>query len=99
MKIVWARLTGPADGHPSVIPLLLEGDAKESLPPVLQAQAFCDFRNDDDYFNVALELLLSLYGISSRHDAALALEEATGGRWIRSSFIRDFIRRRRTSNG
>jgi hypothetical protein len=79
MKIVWARLTGPADGHPSVIPLLLEGDAKESLPPVLQAQAFSDFRNDDDYFNVALELLLSLYGISSRHDAAMHWKKQLAG--------------------
>lgn len=69
MKIVWARLTGPAVGHPAVIPLLLEGDAKESLPPVLQAQAFSDFRDDARYFEVALDLLLGLYAIPPRHPA------------------------------
>ena len=69
MKIVWARLTGPANGHPAVIPLLLEGDVKESLPPVLHAQAFSDFRNDERYFDIALELLIGLYGISPRHPA------------------------------
>jgi len=71
MKVVWARLTGPADGHAAVIPLLLEGDPSESLPPVLQAQAHSDFRNDDRYFDTALDLLLSLYGIPPRDPSAM----------------------------
>ena len=71
MKVVWSRLTGPADGHAAVIPLLLAGDAKESLPPVLRTQVASDFRNDARYFDVALELLLSLYGIEPRHAAAI----------------------------
>ncbi len=71
MKVVWSRLTGPADGHAAVIPLLLAGDPKESLPPVLQAHVASDFRDDDRYFDIALELLLSLYGIEPRHAAAI----------------------------
>ena len=69
IKVVWARLTGPADGHPAVIPLMLEGDVNESLPLVLQAHAFSDFRIDDRYFDIALELLIGLDEISPRHPA------------------------------
>lgn len=71
MKVVWSRLTGPAGDHAAVIPLLLAGAPKESLPPVLRAHVNSDFRNDDHYFDVALDLLLTLYGIKPRHPAAI----------------------------
>lgn len=79
MKVVWARLTGPPDQHAAVIPLLLEGEPQESLPPVLRAHVSSDFRNVDRYFDTALDLLLGLYGIPPRHPAVIHWKQELAG--------------------
>jgi hypothetical protein len=52
-----------------VLPLLLEGNPAEALPPALTTRVFSDFRDDARYFDTALDLLLSLYEIPPRHPA------------------------------
>jgi hypothetical protein len=69
MDLISVRLHGTPAEKATVIPLLLEGEPKESLPPALQTSVRSDFRDDDRYFDTALDLLLALYGVSPRHPA------------------------------
>lgn len=71
MDQVSARLLGTEARKQTVIPLLLEGEKEQVFPPALTTRVYSDFRNDDRYFDVALELLLSLYGIGPRQAAAI----------------------------
>ena len=85
MDQISARLLGTEAEKKTVIPLLLEGEPKESLPPALQTRVRSDFRNDDHYFDTALDLLLGLYGIPPRHLAVAhwkqQLSGGQHGRW------------------
>ncbi|OWK35021.1 High-affnity carbon uptake protein Hat/HatR [Fimbriiglobus ruber] len=69
--LISARLLGTEAEKASVTLLLLAGEPKESLPPALQTDVYFDFRNDDRYFDTALDLLLALYRIDPRHPAAI----------------------------
>ena len=60
-----AVMRGPEKRKATVIPLLLDGTHTKSLPPCLHDQVFSDFRKSEDYFDVALDLLLSLFGIGA----------------------------------
>lgn len=55
----------------TVIPLLLEGEKETAFPPALRTRVYSDFRTDDRYFEVAIELLLSLYNIGPRDAVAV----------------------------
>ncbi len=46
-----------------VLPILLEGSAGESLPPLFQNRIHGDFREPEIYLRSMLDLLLALYGI------------------------------------
>jgi hypothetical protein len=71
MDQVSARLLGSEKKKQTVIPLLLEGEREDAFPPALTTRVHSDFRDDDRYFDVALDLLLGLYGIGPRHKAAI----------------------------
>jgi len=71
MDQVAARLLGTEPQKQTVIPLLLEGEMEAAFPPALRTRVYSDFRDDDRYFDIALELLLSLYGIGPRHASAI----------------------------
>lgn len=71
MDQVATRLLGTEAQKQTVIPLLLEGEKTEAFPPALHTRVYCDFRNDDRYFDIALDLLLSLYSIGPRHASAI----------------------------
>ncbi len=63
MHLVNQRLTGTEAERETVIGLLLSGEEKTSFPPLLRGRYFADFRHEDDYFAVAFDLMLTLYGI------------------------------------
>jgi len=79
MDQVSARLLGTEQQKQTVIPLLLEGEKETAFPPALRTRVYSDFRNEDRYFEVALELLLSLYGIGPRDPAALHWKQQLQG--------------------
>ena len=79
MDQVSARLLGSEADKKTVLPLLLEGNPKEALPPALTTRVYGDFRDDTRYFETALDLLLSLYEISSRHKAGLHWKKQLAG--------------------
>ena len=59
MHLVNQRLTGTEAERETVIGLLLSGEEKTSFPPMLRSRYFADFRNEDDYFAVAFDLMLT----------------------------------------
>jgi small GTP-binding protein len=70
------RMRGPEIRKKTVVPVLLEGNNQEALPPCLHNQVFCDFHNEDEYFRSAFDLILSLYGIQPNHPAVADLRES-----------------------
>jgi hypothetical protein len=63
MHLVNQRLKGTEAERETVIGLLLSGEERTSFPPMLRGRYYADFRNEDDYFAVAFDLMLTLYGI------------------------------------
>ncbi len=79
MDQISARLLGIEAEKTTVIPLLLEGESNESLPPSLLTRVRSDFRDDDRYFDTTLDLLLSLYVIPPRHPAVTHWKQKLSG--------------------
>jgi small GTP-binding protein len=52
-----------------VLPLLLAGNERVSLPPSLRRRVYADFRDETAYFATAFDLFVSLYGIAFDHPA------------------------------
>jgi len=73
------RMRGTEKQKRTVVPILCEADLSESLPPCLQDQVFCDFRQQEDYFIAAFGLILSLYGIAPNDPAVTDLRESLSG--------------------
>ncbi len=70
------RLLGTELQKASVLPLLLDGEKTASLPPLLHGRVYADFRNEDDYFITAFDLILCLYGIAPSDPAVADLRES-----------------------
>lgn len=79
MDLISARLLGVEAQKATVIPLLLEGEPKEALPPALRTRVRSDFRDDDRYFDTALNLLIALYQIDPRHAAVAHWKQKLSG--------------------
>ncbi len=60
----------------AVSPILLEGTEKSSFPDLLAGYVYADFRNGDQYFIAAFNLILSLYDIAPNHPAVADLVES-----------------------
>jgi hypothetical protein len=59
-----------------ILPVLLAGTAETSLPPLLQPRVHGDFRNEQDYFVAAFDLMTSVYDLPSQHDVIRELRES-----------------------
>jgi hypothetical protein len=69
-------MRGTEEQRGTVVPVPPEGDIAESLPPCLHDQVFCDFREEEEYFVAAFDLILSLYGIGPSDRAVADLRES-----------------------
>ncbi len=76
VKLISQRLMGTEEECQSVVPLLLAGDEKRSLPPLVYDSNHADFRKGNDYFATAFDLILSLYEIDFRDQAVDDLRES-----------------------
>ena len=74
--MVSPRMLGTEAEKESVLPVLLAGDVKKSFPIWLQSRVYADFRIERDYFSMAFDLILSLYGISHGNPAVADLRES-----------------------
>lgn len=70
------RLLGTEEQKSSVLPLLLTGEQRAALPPLLHGRVYADFRNDEAYFTTAFDLILSLYNLPPTHSAVADLRES-----------------------
>jgi small GTP-binding protein len=76
MDLINQRLIGNEQEKATVLPLLLAGSEKESLPPLTQGKVYCDFRQPELYFQSLFDLILTLYRISFDIPAIGDLREA-----------------------
>ncbi|HEX8853181.1 MAG TPA: toll/interleukin-1 receptor domain-containing protein, partial [Pyrinomonadaceae bacterium] len=75
VDLINLRLIGTEKEKKTVMPLLLEGNAQTSLPPLMQGRVYSDFRPESRYFATLFDLILSLYRISFYHPAVSDLRE------------------------
>ena len=73
IHLINTRLMG---GEEIVLPVLLAGDERAALPPLVRGRVFADFRDDAAYFANAFDLILSLYRLSRRLAAVADLRES-----------------------
>ena len=72
-ELIGKRMIGSQGRKGSVHPVLLEGTEESAFPHLLQGKVYADFREAESYFDVALNLLLSLYGIKPTEAVATEL--------------------------
>jgi hypothetical protein len=51
----------------------LAGEESEAFPPLLRGRVFSDFRNEEDYFRTAFDLILTIYQIPPSNEAVADL--------------------------
>jgi GTPase SAR1 family protein len=76
VDLISGRMLGTEAEKETVLPLLVAGEEKTSLPPLLHRRAYADFRNERAYFITAFDLILSLYKIAPNHPAVADLRES-----------------------
>lgn len=77
--LIGKRMIGSEARKETVLPVLLDGTEESALPPLLQGRVYADFRKSECYFDVALGLLLSLYGIQPTQPVAIELTDSLKG--------------------
>jgi hypothetical protein len=74
---------GTEEEKETVIPALLVGAKKSSLPPLMWDRVHRDFRNERAYFVTAFDLILDLYKIAPNDTAVADLRESLRERDVR----------------
>jgi small GTP-binding protein len=67
MDLISQRMLGTEEEKATVLPLLLSGNERVSLPPSLRRRVYADFREEAAYFSTAFDLIVSLYSIAFDH--------------------------------
>lgn len=79
VRLISQRLIATEEDHRSVKTLLLAGEKKTSLPPLMWDGIHADFRDDSRYFLAAFDLILSLYQLSPNDPAVADLRQSLRG--------------------
>jgi small GTP-binding protein len=79
VHLISSRMLGREAEKETVLPLLLEGEERASLPPLLHRRVHADFRNARAYFLTAFDLMLSIYKIAPNEPAVAELRESLRG--------------------
>jgi hypothetical protein len=66
VELISRRLNGTEQERGSVLPVLLEGDERNSFPEALQDRVYSDFQQERFYFVSLFNLILTLYRIPSK---------------------------------
>lgn len=74
--LISQRLMGTEEDKETVMPVLLAGEKKTSLPPLMWDQVYRDFRTGRAYFVTAFDFILDLYGIAHNDKAVADLRES-----------------------
>src|SRR6185503_4656981 len=73
VDLISQRLIATQEEKRTVKTLLLAGEKRTSLPPLMWDALHADFRDDESYFTTAFNLILSLYNLSRAHSAVADL--------------------------
>jgi len=76
VDLISQRLIATQEEKRTVKTLLLAGEKKTSLPPLMWDAIHADFRNEEAYFTTAFDLILSLYNLPPTHSAVADLRES-----------------------
>lgn len=79
-ELAVSRLLANKDNKQTVMPVLLAGERDKSFPALLRTRVYSDFRNEENYFTTAFDLILSLYQLPPNHSAVADLRESLRGR-------------------
>ncbi|MFN7931513.1 MAG: TIR domain-containing protein [Blastocatellia bacterium] len=83
VDLISQRLIGTQEEKRTVKTLLLAGEKKTSLPPLMWDGIYADFRDDLAYFTTAFDLILSLYQLPPTDQAVADLRESLRGLEVR----------------
>jgi hypothetical protein len=70
------RMLATEDQKRTVLPVLLAGEESESFPALLRGRVYGDFRDEEEYFTRAFDLILDLYDIRHQDPAVADLRES-----------------------
>ena len=79
VDLISQRLIGTEEEKRTVKTLLLAGEKKTSLPPLMWDGIFADFRKEEAYFLTAFDLIRSLYQFPPTHPVMVELRESLRG--------------------
>ena len=79
VDLINQRLIGTEEKKKTVRPVLREGEAETSLPPLMRGKVYGQFQRDEDYFATLFDLILSLYDVSFENKAVADLRESLRG--------------------
>jgi len=74
--LIGKRMIGTEAKKETVLPILLNGTADSAFPEILQGRVYADFRKSEKYFEVAFDLILSLYQVPAQHAVATELRDS-----------------------
>ncbi|MEM7041722.1 MAG: toll/interleukin-1 receptor domain-containing protein [Pseudomonadota bacterium] len=80
IQLINDRLLGTEEQRQTILPLVLAGEKRNALPPLLHDKVHADFRNEETYFTTAFDLILDLYNIPHTDQAVADLREQLRGR-------------------
>jgi small GTP-binding protein len=76
VNLINLRLIGTNEEADTVLPVLLEGDERSSLPPLARGKVYGSFLQETLYFATLFDLILTLYRISFEHPAVSDLRDS-----------------------
>ena len=76
VDLISNRLMGTEAEKDSVLPVLLAGEKKASLPPLLHGRVHADFRDERAYFTTVFDLILSIHQMPLNDRAVADLRES-----------------------
>lgn len=69
-------LNGPTERQDSVVPILLDGEAESSFPPLIQSLRHFDLRKENDYYSGLFDVVLTLFDVSFKLQAVSDLRDS-----------------------
>jgi len=73
VDLISQRLMGTSKQKRTVKPLLLAGDKKTALPPLMHDRIHADFLDESAYFATMFDLIVSLYRLPQNHPSVVEL--------------------------
>jgi WD40 repeat protein len=76
VDLINQRLLGTEEDKQTVLPILLDGEAPQSLPPLLRGRVYVDFRRPAAYFASLLDVVIAVHGVRFNDEAVIDLRQS-----------------------